>query len=174
MGMVFPARKESSFRLSGTLTDSLTTARDAFNPVRSRIGDAVFDTASKMANVLVDNPDEFQNKKLPIKRALSKILNDMQELDTVVGRTPQLSLSEIFILTSTVTVTAISPYFFGIKVVELLVPAMAAVSAAIGISAEYVGKVAVANGKEVAALAIQGSYHISLMYVLTHTIIVSL
>ena len=84
-----------------------------------------------------------------------KILKDMQELDTVVGRTPQLSLTELAVLTSTVLVTAVSPYLFSVKVVELLVPSMAAVSAAIGISAEYVGKVAVANGKEIAALAIQ-------------------
>jgi hypothetical protein len=41
------------------------------------------------------------------------------------------------------------------KVVELLVPSMAAISAAVGLSAEYVGKTAVANGKEIAALAIQ-------------------
>ena len=88
--------------------------------------------------MIVDNSDEFRDKKLPISRALRKILKDMQELDTVVGRTPQLSLSELFVLGTTVVVTAASPYLVSIKVTELLVPAMAAVSAAIGISAEYV------------------------------------
>ena len=44
-----------------------------------------------------------------------------------------------------------------LKVVEVLVPSMAAVSASIGISAEYVGKVAVSKSKEVAALAIQAA-----------------
>jgi hypothetical protein len=44
-----------------------------------------------------------------------------------------------------------------LKVVEVLVPSMAAVSASIGISAEYVGKVAVSKGKEVSALAIQAA-----------------
>lgn len=49
-----------------------------------------------------------------------------------------------------------------LKVVEVLVPSMAAVSASIGISAEYLGKVAVSKSKEVAALAIQaaaGDHH---------------
>lgn len=103
-----------------------------------RMGDVAYDAVSKVANMIVDNSDEFRDKKLPISRALRKILKDMQELDTVVGRTPQLSLSELFVLGTTVVVTAASPYLVSIKVTELLVPAMAAVSAAIGISAEYV------------------------------------
>lgn len=107
-----------------------------FNP--GRMGDAAYDAVSKVANMIVDNSDEFRDKKLPISRALRKILRDMQELDTVVGRTPQLSLSELLILGTTVVVTAASPYLVSTKVTELLVPAMAAVSAAIGISAEYV------------------------------------
>jgi hypothetical protein len=110
-----------------------------------------------IARRAVESTDDFKDQKLPINRALGKILRDMQELDTVVGRMPQLSLKELVTLLSTVTIAAASPYFIGIKAVELLVPSMAAVSAAIGISAEYIGKVAVANGKEVAALAIQAS-----------------
>ena len=39
----------------------------------------------------------------------------------------------------------------------MLVPSMAAVSASIGISAEYIGKVAVSKSKEVSALAIQAA-----------------
>ena len=41
--------------------------------------------------------------------------------------------------------------------VELLVPSAAALSAAVGISAEYVGKIAVCNGKEIAAVTIQAA-----------------
>ena len=96
------------------------------------------DTVSSLAKLVVSNKDEFRDKNLPISRALMKILRDMQELDTVVGRTPQLSLSEISVLLTTVVVTTLSPFLLSTKVVELLVPSMAAVSAAIGISAEYV------------------------------------
>ena len=168
--MTFYGRKKFSKAQNSIEEFSLQKELPAplFNP--GRMGDAAYDAVSKVANMIVDNSDEFRDKKLPISRALRKILRDMQELDTVVGRTPQLSLSELLILGTTVVVTAASPYLVSVKVTELLVPAMAAVSAAIGISAEYVrcsiftivgesgqvGKVAVANGKEISALAIQG------------------
>jgi hypothetical protein len=42
-------------------------------------------------------------------------------------------------------------------VVELLVPTTAALCAAVGISAEFVGKIAVSNGKEIAAVTIQAA-----------------
>ena len=79
----------------------------------------------------------------------------MRMLDDVAGQT-QLT-SGILLLATSVAMSAISPSMFSIKVVEVLVPSMAALSAAVGISAEYVGRVAVSNGKEIAALAMQAA-----------------
>jgi len=103
----------------------------------------------------------------------------MDMLDNVAGRTPQLSRVELLILLSTVIISGLCPfvwvafavldyisivlcnwccvYRLDLKVVEVLVPSMAAVSASIGISAEYIGKVAVSKSKEVSALAIQAA-----------------
>ena len=60
-------------------------------------------------------------------------------------------------LTSTVAVAAGSPFVLPVKLVEVLVPSMAALSAAIGLSAEYVGKTSVARGKEIAAVTLQAA-----------------
>ena len=103
----------------------------------------------------------------------------MDILDNVAGRTPQLSRVELVTLISTVFLSGLSPFMYvtniyckalnffindlyvyislDMKVVEVLVPSMAAVSASIGISAEYLGKVAVSKSKEIAALAIQAA-----------------
>ena len=81
----------------------------------------------------------------------------MDMLDNVVGRTPQLGRVELSILVSTVLISALSPFFLSLNIVEVLVPSMAAVSASIGLSAEYVGKVEVSKSKEISALAIQAA-----------------
>ena len=60
-------------------------------------------------------------------------------------------------LTSTVLISASAPWLLPVKLVELIVPSMAALSAAIGLSAEYVGKTAVSRGKEVAAVTLQAA-----------------
>jgi hypothetical protein len=122
------------------------------------IGNKAFLTVSNLADSFLFSKDSNETKRfLPIQAALQKIQKDMEFLDDVAGRTPQLSTTEFAVLISTVLISAISPMAFSSKVAELLVPSMAAISAAIGISAEYAGKVAVANGKETAAAAIQAT-----------------
>lgn len=84
----------------------------------------------------------------------------MQLLDNFTSDRPQLSSLELFLLTASVLAAAASPVAFsdpavGLRVAEVVAPASAAFTASIGISAEYVGKVAVADGKEVAAATIQ-------------------
>ena len=69
----------------------------------------------------------------------------------------QLTSFELLVLTSTVMVSASAPWLLPVKLVELIVPSMAALSAAIGLSAEYVGKTAVSRGKEVAAVTLQAA-----------------
>lgn len=96
-------------------------------------------------------------KNVPVMTALQRMSRDIEFLDNVASRTPQLTKLEFAVLSTAVLASAISPSFLGNHVVEVLVPSMAALSASVGISAEYVGKVAVSNGKEVTALAIQAA-----------------
>eukprot|EP00600_Ochromonadales_sp_CCMP1393_P011333 CAMPEP_0175003594 /NCGR_PEP_ID=MMETSP0005-20121125/4309_1 /TAXON_ID=420556 /ORGANISM="Ochromonas sp., Strain CCMP1393" /LENGTH=373 /DNA_ID=CAMNT_0016258675 /DNA_START=513 /DNA_END=1631 /DNA_ORIENTATION=- len=87
----------------------------------------------------------------------------MDVLDNVAGRTPQLTTAELAVLVSTVAISFFSPFVVPTNVVEVLVPSMAAVSASIGLSAEYVGKVEVSKSKEIAALAIQAAAEAEVM-----------
>ena len=79
----------------------------------------------------------------------------MQFLDLVAGQRPQLSFLEASLLSLAVLSAASGPLLLGGKITEFLAPSAAAFTAAIGIGAEYTGKVAVADGKEVAAATIQ-------------------
>jgi hypothetical protein len=124
------------------------------------VGDWSLNFVKNMARVVVTgSTTEANNTKLsiPVAAALQKMRKDMKFLDDVASRTPQLSTLELAVLITTVSLSALSPFILSIKVVEVLVPSLAALSASVGISAEYIGKVAVSNGKEFAALAIQAA-----------------
>jgi len=131
---------------------------DPSNDLERKVGNVAYDAVTSLANLMVTNviANETQ-RNLPVQVALNRMQRDMDLLDNVAGRTPQLTRLELTLLFSTIFVSAISPAIVSVKVVEVLVPSMAALSAAVGISAEYVGKVAVSNGKEIAALAIQAA-----------------
>jgi len=73
----------------------------------------------------------------------------------MAGQRPSLSALEFTLLTSAVLAAASGPLVLGGQITNVLAPSCAAFTAAIGISAEYTGKVAVADGKEVAAATIQ-------------------
>lgn len=126
---------------------------------KNNIGNRAYELVSNVATTLVNPVDSSNSKEndMVVAAALKKMEMDMQLLDNVASRTPQLTRIELAVLFSTVAISAFAPFGLPIKVVELLVPSMAAVSAAVGLSAEYVGKTAVANGKEIAALAIQAA-----------------
>lgn len=89
--------------------------------------------------------------------ALANLERDMQLLDNITAEKPQLSQLELTLLSLSVLAAGSGPILFadGARVAEVLAPACAALSAAIGIGAEYTGKVAVADGKEVAAATLQ-------------------
>eukprot|EP00560_Eucampia_antarctica_P009720 CAMPEP_0197829402 /NCGR_PEP_ID=MMETSP1437-20131217/5845_1 /TAXON_ID=49252 ORGANISM="Eucampia antarctica, Strain CCMP1452" /NCGR_SAMPLE_ID=MMETSP1437 /ASSEMBLY_ACC=CAM_ASM_001096 /LENGTH=456 /DNA_ID=CAMNT_0043431041 /DNA_START=61 /DNA_END=1428 /DNA_ORIENTATION=+ len=92
-----------------------------------------------------------------IESALQTLERDVLLLDSVADdQRNQLSLWEFLCLGLAVTTAAAAPIMFpdSPRLVEVVAPATAAFSASIGIGAEYTGKVAVANGKEVAAAAI--------------------
>ncbi|CAJ1954676.1 unnamed protein product [Cylindrotheca closterium] len=86
--------------------------------------------------------------------ALKNLELDMQMLDDQAGQQPQLTKLEFIMLSLSVTAAASGPFIMGGELTEFLAPTSAAFSAAIGIGAEYVGRVSVADGKEVAAATI--------------------
>jgi len=86
--------------------------------------------------------------------ALRNLELDMQILDDQAGQEPQLTKLELIMLSLSVTAAASGPFIMGGELTEFLAPTSAAFSAAIGIGAEYVGRVSVADGKEVAAATI--------------------
>jgi len=134
---------------------------DFFQRSANTVGATAFNAVSNMAELLGATAPQTQQMFLsgskPVSAALLKITKDMNILDEVAGQTPQLTRLELVVLLGTVFVSGLSPVLLDARVTELLVPSMAAVSAAVGISAEYVGKVAISNGKEVAAVAIQAA-----------------
>ena len=161
---IFPPLPVPSTSIFSNLNNTINFSQNSDDTIKfesnfpSNIGGEIFNMVESIANALSLPRGQNETKKfLPIQAALQKIQKDMEFLDDVAGRTPQLSTAEFMVLLSTVIVSGLSPIAFSAKVAELLVPSMAAISAAIGISAEYVGKVAVANGKETAALAIQAT-----------------
>jgi len=79
----------------------------------------------------------------------------VQLLDRLAGNKPQLSALEFALLAGSVATSLGSPLILGGHIAEFIAPSAAAFTAAIGIAAEYSGKVAVADGKEVAAASIQ-------------------
>jgi len=79
----------------------------------------------------------------------------VQLLDRLAGNKPQLSALEFALLSGAVTTSLGAPLILGGHIAEFIAPTAAAFTAAIGIAAEYTGKVAVADGKEVAASSIQ-------------------
>lgn len=99
--------------------------------------------------------DKEQKSSDAVWMALANLERDMQMLDRMTGRQAQLSPLELGMLSFSVLAAGAGPLIFGGEITEVLAPSAAAFAASIGIGAEFVGKVAVADGKEVAAASIQ-------------------
>lgn len=141
-----------------TPIDNYPEGSSSESNIAKDVGNNAYNFVTNLAEKIAAPPTTNTTQRyLPVQQALQKMKKDVDLLDDVAGRTPQLSSAELIVLISTVAISAISPALLNIKVVEVLVPAMAALSASVGISAEYVGKVAISNGKEIAALAIQAA-----------------
>ena len=93
----------------------------------------------------------------PIVLALQRLREDIDELDAESGRKPQLSPVEGIVLLSTIGVAGGGAFALSAKVLEVLIPACALLVAAIGVSAEYSGRVATFSGKEVAAMSLKAA-----------------
>lgn len=122
------------------------------------LGDWSVNAAKGLADIIF-NKSEMSISDERENRSSSSALEVMEEvnldiLEDIASRTPQLTTVELAVLLTTISLSALSPFFLDIEVIEVLVPSLAALSASVGISAEYIGKIAVSNGKEFAALAI--------------------
>ena len=122
------------------------------------LGDWSLNVAKGLANIVfnttetLSSDDDGTLSVFPVTSAMEKM--NINLLDDVTSRTPQLTTVELAVLLTTISLSALSPFFLNIDIIEVLVPSLAALSASVGISAEYIGKIAVSNGKEFAALAI--------------------
>ena len=151
-----PTRAPQFIRSQVTMTASPKVGVSA----AAAVGDAAYNLVSSASQAVVnlDHGDEGGSKRPePVSVSLQRMKRDMAILDDVTSSRSQLTNTELFVLTSTVAVAAGSPFVLPVKLVEVLVPSMAALSAAIGLSAEYVGKTSVAKGKEIAAVTLQAA-----------------
>lgn len=147
-------RSELSRMLEEEFEEKFYDTRDG--PV-NYIAEGAYGAVTSFATSLTSSYTNETQRYLPVATAMERIERDMKMLDDVAGQTPQLTGVELMLLIGSVVTSAASPNVFAMNVVEVLVPSMAAIAAAVGISAEYVGRVAVSNGKEIAALAIQAA-----------------
>jgi len=112
-------------------------------------------SSSGFANLFPSEEEKYDAlRDKQVDFSIRRLERDMQLLDDAAGKVPQLSNVELITLGSTVLIAATSPFFLSMKLVEVLVPSMSALSAAVGISAEYTGRVAISRGKEVAAVTL--------------------
>jgi hypothetical protein len=105
----------------------------------------------KSKRVSSNNNNNNNNDPTTITTALQTLERDMTILDNLASLQPQLSLPEVGLLLGAVAASGIGPIVFpGTSVTEVLAPAAAAFTASITIGSEYIGRVAVADGKEIA------------------------
>lgn len=145
------------------MTQALSPSVSGFATPKDNALSRITSLISSPIEFFVFNEDEDEVDDLPmmekssVESALKILERDVQLLDSVADdQRNQLSVWEFVCLGLSVTVAAAAPIMFpdSPRLVEVVAPATAAFSASIGIGAEYSGKVAVANGKEVAAAAI--------------------
>lgn len=103
------------------------------------------------------SPTESLVSGQPVVVALQKLREDIDLIDEQVGRKPRLGPAEGLTLVASAALAAASPVIWSEKVVEVLIPGCTLLVAAIGVSAEYVGRVATASSKEVAAISLRAA-----------------
>ena len=78
-------------------------------------------------------------------------------VEEIKGKSLKWSKSQSMLLLGSVAVSICSPLLLAVEVVEYLVPAMTAVAAAIGAKAEFDGKIAIANAREIASASVKAA-----------------
>jgi len=126
--------------------DNATTRRTASKST------AKYEKQRQIEQEEATNPDD----PTPIATTLKTLERDMSLLDNLVSSKITLSKTEFSLLFGAIITSGMGPIAFpGTSVTELLAPAAAAFTASITIGSEYLGRVAVADGKEIAANTIQ-------------------
>ena len=126
--------------------DNATTRRTASKST------AKYEKQRQIEQEEATNPDD----PTPIATTLKTLERDMSLLDNLVSSKITLSKTEFSLLFGAIVTSGMGPIAFpGTSVTELLAPAAAAFTASITIGSEYLGRVAVADGKEIAANTIQ-------------------
>lgn len=139
--------------------------RDAGEETRQKAGKAAWESIDNLAYNAVGLVGLSKAQTLggqinydrAVKNAMVRVEKDMQMLDEVVAGKSQLTGNEFVFLAACVASAGLSPLLFSEHIVEVLVPVAAAIPAAIGISSEYVGKISVSNGKEIASTTLQAA-----------------
>eukprot|EP00579_Thalassiosira_antarctica_P029473 CAMPEP_0202029820 /NCGR_PEP_ID=MMETSP0905-20130828/64177_1 /ASSEMBLY_ACC=CAM_ASM_000554 /TAXON_ID=420261 /ORGANISM="Thalassiosira antarctica, Strain CCMP982" /LENGTH=297 /DNA_ID=CAMNT_0048593597 /DNA_START=134 /DNA_END=1024 /DNA_ORIENTATION=+ len=114
-------------------------------------------TSNNNNNKTNNNNNAANNSKkdsILITSALQTLEKDMAVLDNVASSQVQLSRTEVGLLLGAVLASGMGPI---LGVTEVLAPAAAAFTASITMGSEYIGRVAVADGKEIAANTIQAA-----------------
>lgn len=141
------------------------TEPSAWDDIREKTGEKAYGIMSGIAQTLSNagRVDETMVKRsgadfqLPVGLALARMQKNMGMLDQAASANVAVSPTSFIILSATVLIAGAAPFALSEKLVEVLVPSMSALSAAIGLSAEYNGKVEVARGKEIAAVTLQAA-----------------
>eukprot|EP00986_Skeletonema_menzelii_P020985 scaffold32847_cov160-Skeletonema_menzelii.AAC.2 len=132
---------------SSSMVDNATTRRTA-----SKSKQQIQNGEEGEEQTTTTNPDD----PTPIATTLKTLERDMSLLDDLVSSKITLSKTEFSLLFGAIITSGMGPIAFpGTSVTELLAPAAAAFTASITIGSEYLGRVAVADGKEIAANTIQ-------------------
>lgn len=90
-----------------------------------------------------------------VNNAIKRIKADTESLDNVVGARAQLSTRELSVLSASTLAAVAAPFALELELAKLITPCAAFGCALVGLWAEYVGKTANCNSKEMVKLAEQ-------------------
>ena len=112
----------------------------AETPITQRAGEFAYNTLNALAETFQEDEKSKESREgeetmRSIDIAMQRMERDMSFLDDRAGLAPQLTNTELVLLTATVGIAFGSPYLLSMKLVEVLVPSMSALTAAIGFSA---------------------------------------
>lgn len=158
-------KSDESYVLNGGASDSMTsssvdtatTQRTASTSNNSSVTPTTqFKQSQQELQAELDQQTTNPDDPTPIQTTLKTLERDMSLLDNFVSSKITLSKTEFSLLFGAIVTSGMGPIAFpGTSVTELLAPAAAAFTASITIGSEYLGRVAVADGKEIAANTIQ-------------------
>jgi len=149
-----------------TAVQSVTKLAETVSATNKRVNGesekSIYNTAGLYSTALARSENnttlaKTERRDALVTGALVTLEKDMEILDNIAGKRPQLGPLEFVLLSLSVAATTLSPLTLPYAITEVLAPSAAAFVASIGIGAEYVGRVAVADSKEIAATAIRAA-----------------